>query len=495
MSATSGTVEVAEAEMASGPRPREAERLKTVLLVDDNPVTLKLLRVLVQSDGYDTVLAEDGLEGLAALAREPVDVIISDLLMPNMDGYSFCSAVRQRSEYGHIPFVLCTSLQLSAKDEAFAVALGTTQVLTHHGSIRMVLKAIEEVTATGHRAPPMPDRPAKPVRVNEVMKQYSEWMIRELEEQSVQLEVTQRELSELNKVLEQKVHERTLQLENANRELTALNRELERRVEERTTELASKQRNLALRTEELARSNADLEQFASVASHDLQEPLRAVAGCVQIFQRKYAGKLDAQGDELIGMIVDGTARMKALISGLLEYSRAGQTQAKETIDTAVVLDEALANLTSAIHESKAEIIAQKLPSLQFAKLQFMQVLQNLLGNALKYRGKAPPQIRIEAAREGESWVFRVADNGIGFEAQFTDKVFAVFQRLHTREEYGGTGIGLSIVKKIVERRGGKIWVESVPGQGSTFSFSVPDRPPSAERDSPEPSLTLKGDSV
>jgi signal transduction histidine kinase len=256
-------------------------------------------------------------------------------------------------------------------------------------------------------------------------------------------------------------------------------RELERLEEVRTLKenqatLVEKNAELTRLNDELARSNADLEQFAYIAAHDLQEPLRAVAGGAQLLKRKYRGKLDQKGDDLTGMIVDGSSRMQALVTDLLTYSRAGQAENLETVDTEAALQQVLANLTPAISESNAEIAFENLPALRFLSGQFDHLLQNLVGNAIKYRGATRPKVHISAVRQLDAWVFRVADNGIGFDPQYTDKIFGIFQRLHGREKYAGTGIGLALVKKLVERRGGWIWADSVPDHGSTFYFSVPD---------------------
>jgi PAS domain S-box-containing protein len=231
---------------------------------------------------------------------------------------------------------------------------------------------------------------------------------------------------------------------------------------------------------ELARSNAELEQFAYVASHDLQEPLRAVASCVQLLQKRYGGKLDARADEFISHAVEGTKRMQALITDLLAYSRVGtHVHPFEEVEIAEVLAEALANLTFAIQESGAVVLPGQLPKLTVDGSQLTQVFQNLIGNAIKFRGERSPEIRITADHRGSDWVFSVADNGIGIEPQYFERVFRVFQRLHTRARYPGTGIGLAICKKIVERHGGTIWIESKPGEGTTFFFTLPEhsRPP------------------
>jgi signal transduction histidine kinase len=228
----------------------------------------------------------------------------------------------------------------------------------------------------------------------------------------------------------------------------------------------------------LTESNAALEEFASIASHDLQEPLRSMKGCAQLLERKYAGKLDHEADKLIGFIVNGSSRMKSLIEDLLTFAQAGRVAKLETIDTKEALEEALVSLSSVILESKAEVVSENLPSLRFNKGQFVRILQNLVGNAVKYRTAfTPPRVQVSGQRQGNAWIFSVADNGIGFEPEYTEEVFHVFKRLHHRAAYPGTGLGLAIVRKIVEQRGGKIWAESIVDRGTNFRFSVPDQEP------------------
>lgn len=225
---------------------------------------------------------------------------------------------------------------------------------------------------------------------------------------------------------------------------------------------------------ELTRSNQELEQFAYVASHDLQEPLRMVSSYLQLLSRRYQGKLDSDADEFIAFAVEGANRMKVLINDLLAFSRVG-TRGKEFAPAALehVLELVEKNLQVTIEETRALITHDPLPQIMADNSQMVQLFQNLIENAIKFRGQTSPKVHIEAKRQGDSWLLSVRDNGIGFEAQFAERIFIIFQRLHTRNEYSGTGIGLAICRKIVERHGGRIWVESHPDEGATFYFTMP----------------------
>jgi hypothetical protein len=228
-------------------------------------------------------------------------------------------------------------------------------------------------------------------------------------------------------------------------------------------------------SDDLARSNKDLEQFAYVASHDLQEPLRAISGFVDMLKLQMGGSLDAKKTEYMNYIVDGAARMRLLINGLLEYSRVDTSgKPPELTDCKAALERAILNLQVGIRESGAKVTAGPLPKVCVDSMQLVQLLQNLISNAIKFRGEPAPDVHISASHQDNEWLFAVTDNGIGIEPQYAQRIFLIFQRLHPRSKYQGTGIGLAICRKIVERHGGKIWVESNPGSGSTFYFTIPD---------------------
>ncbi|MGZ7120297.1 MAG: sensor histidine kinase, partial [Methanobacterium sp.] len=239
-------------------------------------------------------------------------------------------------------------------------------------------------------------------------------------------------------------------------------------VQERTAELD-------VLIDELKRSNQELQQFAYVSSHDLQEPLRTIASFTQLLERRYKGQLDNDADESMGYIVDAAKRMQTLINDLLQYSRV-TTKGKEfrSVDVNEVLDTVFSNLKTNIDENNAEITVDNLPIVIADGSQLVQLFQNLIGNAIKFKKPdEPPKIHISAHKEDNEYLFSVSDNGIGMESQYAERIFVIFQRLHTIDEYKGTGVGLSIAKKIVERHGGRIWVESELGEGSTFYFTLP----------------------
>ena len=244
------------------------------------------------------------------------------------------------------------------------------------------------------------------------------------------------------------------------------------------TEQVKNQEALRSANEALQRSNADLEQFAYSASHDLQEPLRMVSTYGEMLRRKYDNQLDARAEEYIGYIVEGGSRMERLLRDLRAFTHASLAahEPPPIVDSQTVLDSALTNLTAAIGENGAEITSGHLPCVAIHEFQLEQLFQNIIGNAIRYRSEASPRIHVDAARNGRYWRFSIRDNGIGIDPEYKEQVFGIFKRLHASSEYPGTGMGLAICQRVVERAGGRIWVDSEPGRGSTFFFELPDAP-------------------
>ena len=259
--------------------------------------------------------------------------------------------------------------------------------------------------------------------------------------------------------------------------LYALRQQLASQNQQLRQEIAAREQVQAA----LRRSNAELEQLAYVASHDMQEPLRMVASYLQLVAERYGNALDADGHEFIGYAVDGAKRMQALISDMLTYSRVS-TRARqfEATDSAKIVATAERHLQVAIEEGGAVVTQGELPIVLGDEIQLLQLFQNLIGNSIKFRGPAVPRVHLTAQPSEDGWCFCVADNGIGIAPEYFERIFVLFQRLHGRKAYPGTGIGLALCKRIVERHGGRIWVESTPGQGSVFRFTLP-RVPGGER--------------
>ncbi len=275
-----------------------------------------------------------------------------------------------------------------------------------------------------------------------------------------------RELAELSAAFNQMgaaIRQRTAQLESANQQL-----------EGEIAERQAAQESLQRAADQLTRSNQELEQFAYIASHDLQEPLRVVTGYVQLIERKYKTRLDAEADQFMDYIREGVSRMQQLITDLLSYSRLG-TRGKPfgRVKVETVLEHATTNLQPLIDQNGAVVAHQALPEVQGDEMQLVQLFQNLIANAVKFHGDRRPEVSVSARPENGHWVFEVRDNGIGIERQYWDQIFVIFQRLHTRQKYPGTGIGLAVCKRIVERHGGRIWLDSQPNLGTTFYFTLP----------------------
>ncbi len=293
-------------------------------------------------------------------------------------------------------------------------------------------------------------------------------------------EIPLKQPDELNKIppadVQRLFHElqvRQIELEMQNDELRRTQQALEKAYDELERKAEKKaEESIKRYSRELERSNRELDNFASLAVHDLGAPLRVVLGFANRLQKRYKEKLDSEADRYISHIVEGAERMHHLVNDLLEYTRVG-TRRKPLVpvDVNAIIEKTLANLRNEITESRAVITVDPLPSVSADRTQLIQLFQNLVGNAIKYSANTP-SIHISAERKNGDWLFRVSDNGIGIDPRQFDRIFQIFQRLHASDEYSGTGIGLAICKKIVEMLGGRIWVESKPGEGSTFFFTL-----------------------
>ncbi len=274
-----------------------------------------------------------------------------------------------------------------------------------------------------------------------------------------ELEKSRTEIEDYNKTLEQKVYDRTLDLEKNIRKRKQI------------------EKKLITHTIELKNSNSELEQFAYIASHDLQEPLRTISSFVELFQKQYMGKLDPKADKYISYIMQSSGRMRVLINDLLDYSRIGNKKELQQIDCNVILQEVKDDMRKTITDEKAVIETKDLPVIMGYQTEIKQLFQNLISNAIKFRKKGTvPRINISAQHDNTSWIFGVQDNGIGIAKEHNDRIFTIFQRLHNKNEYEGSGIGLAHCKKIIGLHKGKIWIESAPGEGTTFYFTIPEIP-------------------
>jgi signal transduction histidine kinase len=420
--------------------------LGNILVVDDTAENLRLLSTMLTQRGYTPRCVINGKMALRACNSNPPDLILLDIMMPEMNGYEVCQHLKLEAKTREIPVIF-----ISAKDEVFdkvnAFAVGGVDYISKPFQFEEVLARIESHLS-----------------LRNLQKQLKEQNVLLQEEITSRLAV-EKTLQEKNLILQQEISTRRAVEKALQEQNLVLQQEISNRQRAESALLKSNQ--------ELARSNAELEQFAYVASHDLQAPLATIASYAQLLEKRYKDQLDSKASKFIDNIVHGCTRMQTLIDDLLEYSRVGRSRKPfQLTDCNHAVEQALANLQGAIRETQAVVTVSELPAVMGDISQLVQLFQNLVGNSIKYRHDAPPVVHITACKQEKDWLFSVSDNGIGIATQHQARIFQIFQRLHTQKEYSGTGIGLAICQKIVERHGGYIWVESKPGQGSTFYFTV-----------------------
>jgi two-component system, sensor histidine kinase and response regulator len=417
-----------------------AEQRK-ILIVEDSATQSLKLRYFLEKSGYEVGLARNGLEALARLKEHVPDVIITDVAMPEMDGFELCSRVRTDERLKRLPVILLTSLS-DPRDAVRGLQCGANNFIVKPYDERFLLSQIDCLLANAD---------------------------------------LRRSAAEGNDIEIFFAGQKHLVVADRMQIIDLLLSSYDAAVQ-KTRELQLATEKLEAQTRELERSNNELDEFGYVVSHDLQEPLRAVTGFLDLLKRRYKDQLDDKAGEFIEFAVQGAQRMQALIRDLLAYARLGAREKEfAPVDCRLVLRDALANLRAAIDESGAEVAFDEaaLPVVQGSAIQLTQLFQNLIGNALKFRRpEEPPRIRVSVApREGRCEI-TVADNGIGIAEGDFSRIFQVFQRLHERGKYPGTGIGLAVCKKIVERHGGEIWVESESGKGTAFHFTLRLQPAS-----------------
>ena len=420
--------------------------LGNILVVDDTAENLRLLSTMLTQSGYTPRCVINGKMALRACNSNPPDLILLDIMMPEMNGYEVCQHLKLEAKTREIPVIF-----ISAKDEVFdkvnAFAVGGVDYISKPFQFEEVLARIESHLS-----------------LRNLQKQLKEQNVLLQEEITSRLAV-EKTLQEKNLILQQEISTRRAVEKALQEQNLVLQQEISNRQRAESALLKSNQ--------ELARSNAELEQFAYVASHDLQAPLATIASYAQLLEKRYKDQLDSKASKFIDNIVHGCTRMQTLIDDLLEYSRVGRSRKPfQLTDCNQAVEQALANLQGAIRETQAVVTYSELPAVMGDISQLVQLFQNLVGNSIKYRHDVPPMVNITACKQEKDWLFSVSDNGIGIATQHQARIFQIFQRLHTQKEYSGTGIGLAICQKIVERHGGSIWVESKPGQGSIFYFTL-----------------------
>ncbi|MFC1834837.1 response regulator [Thermodesulfobacteriota bacterium] len=440
-----------------------AHRDAEILIVEDSPTQAHLLRALLEDHGYRIETAACGKDALEFLSRNKPDLIFTDMVMPGMDGYELTSEIKRSAALKDIPVVLMTSLS-DPEEIIRALNAKLDFYLTKPYDEQFLLSKVESILSLPSLEPHNDDQQDLHVSVDgkthfvTLSPQRSLNLLVSTYENAVQINSkllrTQLDLRALNHDLENKIHERTahLQAEIAHRE------KVEKRVIQRTAELEA--------------VNNELKEFAYAVSHDLKAPLRAVSQLAGWIADDQRDNMDEDGHEMISLLLQRLDRMHSLIEGILQYSRIGRTrESRSDVDLDVLVRDIIDLLAPPLTINV--IVERPLPVVQFDRTRIGQVFQNLISNAIKYMDKPEGEVRINYEDEGIQWSFLVSDNGPGIAERHHEKIFGIFQTLSARDEFESTGIGLTLVKKIIDMNGGSIWLESDEGQGTTFFFTIP----------------------
>ena len=428
-----------------------------ILVVEDSPTQAERLRLVLEERGFAVTVARDGVDALDQLKRDRPSLVLSDVMMPRMNGYKMCRAIKADPALREIPVLMLTTLQ-DPEEVVEGLESGADSYLTKPCEDGLLVHRIRSLLFDARLLETEEETPP-PI---EVMLPSGPRMVHS----------TRRRMLEVLMSTYENAVRQNQELASAREALERLNEGLIREISERRrAEAAVQQSNTRLE-----RSNEELERFAYVACHDLNQPLNQIGTLTEMLGRSMQVRMDEDQAEMMGLIVKAVGRMRALILDLLELSRV-ESKGKPLVPVALdeVLEIVLGTLAQEITASGATVSFKSgFPQVMGDGGQLVQLIQNLLGNALKFRREGvPPMIHLEVAPENDNWHFTILDNGIGFEPRFARDVFQIFRRLHTQEEYPGTGIGLGICAKIIERHGGRIWAESEPGVGSVFQFLLP----------------------
>lgn len=517
-----------EPDVKSGARTDDRPR---VLLVDDSPENLVSLEAALEGLEGELVTARSGLAALRHLLEQDFAAIILDVKMPDMDGFQTAELIRARKRSRHTPILFLTGYKsdehlfrgydlgavdflfkpvvpeiLRSKVSVFIQLSQNTDLLRRQAQV--LSKAEQKFRSLLEAAPDAMIISSNEGVISLVNSQaenlfglsrqeligrslqtlvpgwcgldaaggsHTETIATRKDQVRFPIEISLSPLHTEEGLLVTSAIRDITERKRIDQSIRELNTRLEQHVAERTRELRAT-------NEALRQSNDDLSQFAYAASHDLQEPLRMVAVYGQLFQKKYAGQLDPEADRALGFMITGAQRMELLLRDLLAYSQAGSDgDPAGPVDCQTVLSRVTQNLQASIEQSNALITWTTLPRVKAHEIRIVQLFQNLIGNAIKYRSEEPPVISVSAGLNGDTWIFCVEDNGMGIEPEYAQQVFGIFKRLHGHK-YPGTGIGLAICQRIVERYGGRIWVEPAAVRGCRFTFTLPDHVSEQERD-------------
>jgi signal transduction histidine kinase len=439
--------------MKSGDRTSKINGLANILVVDDHPANRKLLRAVLEAEGFNTVEAADGVEALAALDREPIDAVVSDILMPRMDGYRLCYEVRASKRFCCLPFIIYTNTYISPNDEKAGLDLGADKFLRKPSAVNEILAALRALNEQPRRArsgriPPPPGLG--------LMKEYSAVLVRKLGEKNSELQAADEELARANRVLSSQARE----LERAKEELLKTNAGLEMRVRERTAQLEA--------------SNQELEAFSYSVAHDLRAPLRAIEGFSRIVMQGFSAGCSDEATKYLGNTVKAAHQMNQLITALLNLSRFNRCElTRQPVDLSRLARVILNELQRTQPERNVEIVIAPEIIVSGDKPLLRIVLENLLNNSWKFAGKTGrARIEFGIKQDATPPACFVRDNGAGFDMACAKRLFTPFQRLHPESEFPGAGVGLATVQRIIHRHGGVVWAEGAVGQGATFYFTT-----------------------